>query len=46
QRDIFRFMRENFSLPLREILQKESGLIHHADVKAARIKVRTIRINL
>ncbi|EKO2207392.1 lipopolysaccharide core heptose(I) kinase RfaP, partial [Salmonella enterica] len=46
QRDIFRFMREYFSLPLREILQKESGLIHQADVKAARIKERTIRKNL
>ncbi|EIA8966129.1 lipopolysaccharide core heptose(I) kinase RfaP, partial [Salmonella enterica] len=29
-----------------EILQKESGLIHQADVKAARIKERTIRKNL
>ncbi|EAB5017632.1 lipopolysaccharide core heptose(I) kinase RfaP, partial [Salmonella enterica] len=27
-------------------LQKESGLIHQADVKAARIKERTIRKNL
>ncbi|MCQ7723879.1 hypothetical protein NP177_29055, partial [Salmonella enterica] len=26
--------------------QKESGLIHQADVKAARIKERTIRKNL
>ncbi|EIL9653946.1 lipopolysaccharide core heptose(I) kinase RfaP, partial [Salmonella enterica] len=40
QRDIFRFMRDYFSLPLREILQKESGLIHQADIKAARIKER------
>ncbi|PUL09448.1 lipopolysaccharide core heptose(I) kinase RfaP, partial [Salmonella enterica subsp. enterica serovar Dublin] len=32
--------------PLREIFQKSTGLNHHAEVKAARIKARTIRKNL
>ncbi|HHR6031284.1 TPA: lipopolysaccharide core heptose(I) kinase RfaP [Providencia alcalifaciens] len=41
QRDIFRFMKIYFDLPLKEILSKESSLMAEAKSKAKRIKERT-----
>ncbi|KGI83550.1 heptose kinase, partial [Exiguobacterium mexicanum] len=46
QRDIFRFMKVYFELPLRTILQRERHLIAKAESKAEQIKERTIRKSL
>jgi len=46
KRDVWRFMKVYFELPLRRILQSESSLITQAEEKAHRIKERTIRKNL
>ncbi|MEQ5318775.1 lipopolysaccharide core heptose(I) kinase RfaP [Providencia vermicola] len=46
QRDIFRFMKIYFSLPLKEILKKEQALIGKVSRKAEKIKERTIRKSL
>ncbi|GAB1437935.1 lipopolysaccharide core heptose(I) kinase RfaP [Providencia sp.] len=46
QRDIFRFMKLYFELPLRKILQQEASLITKAESKSAKIKERTIRKSL
>ncbi|WP_407579173.1 lipopolysaccharide core heptose(I) kinase RfaP [Citrobacter koseri] len=42
-RDIYRFLRVYFSMPLREILRKEASLLEQAVAKAQKIKQRTIR---
>lgn len=41
QRDIFRFMKIYFALPLKEILKQEQALIEKVSRKAEKIKVRT-----
>ncbi|USR64984.1 lipopolysaccharide core heptose(I) kinase RfaP [Providencia stuartii] len=41
QRDIFRFMKIYFSLPLKEILKQEQALIGKVSRKAEKIRVRT-----
>lgn len=46
QRDIFRFMRIYFALPLKEILKQEQALIEKVSRKAEKIKERTIRKSL
>ncbi|MGG4609127.1 lipopolysaccharide core heptose(I) kinase RfaP [Providencia sp. Me31A] len=46
QRDVFRFMKLYFELPLRKILQQEASLITQAESKAKKIKERTIRKSL
>lgn len=46
QRDVFRFMKLYFELPLRQILQQEATLIAQAKRKAVKIKERTIRKSL
>jgi len=45
-RDVWRFMKVYFALPLRHILKDESSLIAQAEEKANRIKERTLRKNL
>lgn len=42
-RDIYRFLRIYFSMPLREILRLEAALLERAITKAQKIKHRTIR---
>ena len=46
QRDIFRFMKIYFALPLKEILKQEQALIEKVSRKAEKIKERTIRKSL
>ncbi|QXX81952.1 lipopolysaccharide core heptose(I) kinase RfaP [Providencia sp. R33] len=46
QRDIFRFMKIYFALPLKEILKQEQALIEKVSHKAEKIKERTIRKSL
>lgn len=46
QRDIFRFMKIYFALPLRTLLKQEVELLSQADAKAARIRERTVRRSL
>lgn len=46
QRDIFRFMKIYFALPLKEILKQEQSLIEKVSRKAEKIKERTIRKSL
>ncbi|MTC70962.1 lipopolysaccharide core heptose(I) kinase RfaP [Providencia sp. wls1914] len=46
QRDIFRFMKVYFEMPLKEILSQESSLMADAKSKADKIKARTIRKSL
>ncbi|MTH45534.1 lipopolysaccharide core heptose(I) kinase RfaP [Intestinirhabdus alba] len=46
QRDIWRFMRVYFALPLHEIMRREEQLIAQAADKAEKIKARTLRKNL
>ncbi|MHA6633751.1 lipopolysaccharide core heptose(I) kinase RfaP [Citrobacter farmeri] len=46
QRDIWRFMRVYFGVPLKTILREESALLAQATEKAAKIKERTIRKKL
>lgn len=46
QRDIFRFMKVYFGLPLRDILRQEKHLIIKAISKAKRIEERTVRKSL
>ncbi len=46
QRDILRFMKWYFACPLKEILNKEQGLIGKVARKSDRIKERTIRKSL
>lgn len=45
-RDIFRFMKIYFALPLKEILKQEQALIEKVSRKAEKIKERTIRKSL
>ncbi|NIY49737.1 lipopolysaccharide core heptose(I) kinase RfaP [Cedecea colo] len=45
-RDIYRFMKEYFALPLRDILNQESGLLTLAVEKAAKIQKRTVKKSL
>ena len=46
QRDIWRFMKVYFGMPLRKILSLEQNLLNMASVKAERIKERTQRKGL
>lgn len=46
QRDVFRFMKVYFSLPLNVIFQREDELIKKAKIKAEKIRERTIRRSL
>ena len=46
QRDIWRFMRVYFGIPLKKILQSEAGLLAQAAERAEKIKERTIRKKL
>lgn len=46
QRDIFRFMKIYFALPLKDILKQEQVLIEKISRKAEKIKERTIRKSL
>lgn len=45
-RDILRFMKIYFDIPLRVILSREAALLHKADKKAERIRERTQRKSL
>lgn len=42
-RDIYRFLRVYFAMPLREILRQEAKLFEQAAIKAQKIRQRTIR---
>ncbi|MCF3281534.1 lipopolysaccharide core heptose(I) kinase RfaP, partial [Escherichia coli] len=46
QRDIWRFMKVYFGMPLRDILRLEADLHKKAGIKAEKIKERTIRKSL
>ncbi|HHZ9913323.1 TPA: lipopolysaccharide core heptose(I) kinase RfaP, partial [Escherichia coli] len=46
QRDIWRFMKEYFVAPLKDILKQEQGLLSQAEAKATKIRERTIRKSL
>ncbi|MHA1002214.1 lipopolysaccharide core heptose(I) kinase RfaP [Leclercia pneumoniae] len=46
QRDIWRFMKIYFELPLKDILRQESDLLTQAEEKASKIRERTIRKSL
>lgn len=46
QRDIWRFMKVYFGMPLRQIFQNESNLMSATEEKARKIKERTLRKNL
>lgn len=46
QRDVWRFMKVYFDLPLRDILRREQDLIQQANVKANKIRERTLRKSL
>lgn len=46
ERDILRFMKTYFQLPLRRVLKEEAKLLAHSEEKARRIKERTQRKNL
>ncbi|WP_284729451.1 lipopolysaccharide kinase InaA family protein, partial [Escherichia coli] len=46
QRDIWRFMKVYFGMPLRKILSFERNLLNMASVKAEHIKERTQRKGL
>jgi heptose I phosphotransferase len=46
QRDIWRFMKVYFALPLKDILHQESELLQQAEAKASKIRERTIRKSL
>ncbi|MDN8600816.1 lipopolysaccharide core heptose(I) kinase RfaP [Citrobacter sp. S2-9] len=46
QRDVFRFMKVYFSLPLNDILHREDELIKKTKIKAEKIRERTIRRSL
>lgn len=46
QRDVFRFMKVYFRLPLNAIFQREDELIKKAKIKAEKIRERTIRRSL
>lgn len=46
QRDILRFMKVYFDIPLRDILLRETELLYQADKKAERIRERTQRKSL
>nr|WP_154325503.1 lipopolysaccharide core heptose(I) kinase RfaP [Pantoea sp. 201603H] len=46
QRDIFRFLKYYFSMPLRDIQQQEAELLRQAQQKAEKIRVRTINKSL
>ena len=46
RRDIYRFLKVYFILPLREILSRESALFSQASEKAEKIRKRTIRKSL
>lgn len=45
-RDVLRFMKIYFDIPLRDILSRETALLHQADKKAERIRERTLRKSL
>lgn len=46
QRDIWRFMKVYFGMPLRDIYRLEIDLLKKARIKAGKIEARTIRKNL
>ncbi|MCV5744083.1 lipopolysaccharide core heptose(I) kinase RfaP, partial [Escherichia coli] len=46
QRDIWRFMKVYFGMPLRDIFKLETDLLKKAKIKAKKIEERTIRKNL
>ena len=46
QRDIFRFMKTYFGLPLRDVLSREAKLLAQTEIKAEKIRERTQRKSL
>jgi len=46
QRDVWRFMKIYFELPLKAILRQERDLIQQAASKANKIRERTVRKSL